>query len=182
MQIMINSATRLTVHGVFMKMYGQGVLIKGQSGYGKSELALGLIHRGHALIADDAPEFYCKENGEIIGVCPDLLKNFLHVRELGVLNIRALFGDNAIIESCPLSMMVNLLPSASNVSSLTEVYDHECLLGASIQQFTLTPSSNRHLEILLETIVLNNNLKRQGYDGAKHFMQKQKIQTEQGHA
>ncbi|MDH5594893.1 MAG: HPr(Ser) kinase/phosphatase, partial [Gammaproteobacteria bacterium] len=97
-----------TIHGVYMEVVGTGILITGDSGIGKSELALELISRGHRLIADDAPVFYKIPPDTLNGMCPPLLQDFLEIRGLGILNIRAMFGDNAINKNKYLRMIIEL--------------------------------------------------------------------------
>jgi HPr kinase/phosphorylase len=104
----IATAESTSLHGVFMEVQGFGVLIKGNAAIGKSELALELISRGHRLIADDIVDFYRISPERIEGRCPELLQDFLEVRGLGILNIRALFGDNAVKPTKPLDLIIQL--------------------------------------------------------------------------
>ena len=108
-------ADKITLHGVFMEVISVGVLITGQSGLGKSELALDLVSRGHRLIADDAPEFARIAPDIINGTCPELLQNFLEVRGLGVLNIRQMYGDSAIKSNKYLKLIIELIPPKMRV-------------------------------------------------------------------
>jgi HPr kinase/phosphorylase len=101
-------APRVTLHGVFMEVYSIGVLITGESGSGKSELALELITRGHRLVADDAPEFTQIAPDVLDGTCPEMLQDLLEVRGLGVLNIREMFGDTAVKRNKYLRLIVHL--------------------------------------------------------------------------
>ena len=102
-------APRITLHGVFMEIYSIGVLVTGDSGLGKSELALELISRGHRLVADDAPEFTQIAPDVLDGTCPDLLQDLLEVRGLGVMNIRQMFGDTAVKKNKYLRLIVHLV-------------------------------------------------------------------------
>ena len=104
----INQQTT-TLHGVLMEVFGLGVLLMGESGIGKSEIALGLISRGHRLIADDAVTISVDEHNELIGSCPELLKDFLEVRGLGILNIRNMFGETAVKYQVSLDLIVKFI-------------------------------------------------------------------------
>ena len=108
------SLTPLTLHGVFMDVLGMGVLIRGDSGIGKSELALELISRGHRLVADDAPEFRRIAPTIIEGTCPLDMTPFLEVRGLGILNVQRLFGDSAVKKNKYLRLIINLHPTHSS--------------------------------------------------------------------
>ncbi|PPT17088.1 HPr kinase/phosphorylase, partial [Xanthomonas arboricola] len=101
-------APRVTLHGVFMEIYSIGVLITGEAGSGKSELALELLSRGHRLVADDAPEFTQIAPDVLDGTCPELLQDLLEVRGLGVLNVRDMFGDTAVKKNKYLRLIVHL--------------------------------------------------------------------------
>lgn len=171
----------MTLHGVFMEILGLGVLVCGASGVGKGELALELVTRGHRLIADDAPEFYAGTDTAPQGTCPPLLQDLLEVRGLGVLNIRALFGDAAIAPRAVLALKIHLQPSAAGTSGaastsriLAPDYRTCTLLGHAIPAVTLPLMPGRNTALLIETLVRNFKLRRSGYDAAQDFVQRQR--------
>ncbi len=168
---------KTTLHGVFLEVLGMGVLITGDPAVGKSELALELISRGNRLIADDAPEFTRIAPDIISGTCPPVLREFLEVRGLGVLNIRAMFGDNAIKHTKYLRLIVHLkhmtaeqLEKMPRLSALRETRE---ILGERIPQVTIPVAPGRNLAILVESAVRNHLLKQQGYDATEEFIERQ---------
>lgn len=165
----------ILVHGVFINVDGTGVLLKGQSGIGKSELALGLIHRNHQLIADDSVEFELIDN-KIIGKCPPVLQDFLEVRGLGILNIKAMFGQPAIIEQSSLELIINLREvTQSELYKIDRLYgEHssQTLLSQEIPEVCLPVAPGRNLSILVESAVRNHILKLTGYHAVDDFTQR----------
>ena len=161
------------LHGVFLDVMGAGVLITGQPGIGKSELALDLLSRGHRLIIDDAPEFQRTEPDTVTGSGPDTLRNFMEVRGLGVLNVRALFGDAALKQRQNLRLIVNLTQRLTPVTNpqerLTGRRAIRRILGVSIPEITLPVAAGHNLAVLTETAVRNHLLIRKGYDAHRHF-------------
>lgn len=171
-------AASKTLHGVFMEVRGLGVLLTGESGVGKSELALELITRGHRLIADDAPEFSRVAPDVIRGTCPEFLQGFLEVRGLGVLNIRAMYGDSAIKKDKNLRLIVHLKPiddaDVRNIDRLVGSQLNEMVLDVAIPQVILPVAPGRDLALLIEAAVRNHILRLSGYDAAQDFIQRQK--------
>ena len=141
----------IILHGVFLNILDIGTLITGASNSGKSTLALSLINRNHALIADDAPQFY-RSNDQIIGSCPTELQDFLHIRELGFLNIRHLFGNKSSKTLQTLKLIINLQENAqhNNIEYLAGNWHQQSILGLEIPTLTLSPFSP-HLITLIET-------------------------------
>jgi HPr kinase/phosphorylase len=170
-------ADSIIIHGVFMEVMGSGVLLTGESGIGKSELALDLISRGHRLIADDAPEFSKIAPDIINGTCPDLLREFLEVRGLGILNIRAIFGDSAIKTNKYLRLVIALENMTDeqlhHVDRLRGSKRSRKILGINIPEVTLPVAPGRNLAIAVETAVRNHILIQKGYDAAEDFIQRQ---------
>ncbi len=162
-----------TVHGVFLLIDTTGTLITGPAGIGKSELALELIDRGHRLIADDAPDFETANDGQIIGRCPPLLQDFLEIRDLGVLNIRRLFGSRAICHRQPLELVIELKPRDRGDNSEATLLFGDCgvteICDRPIPTVRLTPRPGRNLAILVETSIRNHLLRRKGYNSAEDF-------------
>jgi HPr kinase/phosphorylase len=170
-------AESIIIHGVFMEVMGSGVLLTGDSGIGKSELALDLISRGHRLIADDTPEFSRIAPDIINGTCPDLLREFLEVRGLGILNIRAIFGDSAIKTNKYLRLVIALENMTDeqlhHVDRLRGAKRNRKVLGINIPEVTLPVAPGRNLAIAVETAVRNHILIQKGYDAAEDFIQRQ---------
>jgi HPr kinase/phosphorylase len=173
------TAERLIVHGVFLEVLGIGVLLTGDSAVGKSELALELISRGHRLIADDAPEFSLIGPEIIDGTCPEVLKDFLEVRGLGLLNIRAMFGDSAIMESRQLQFIIDLRQMSEDelgeIDRLGGSYTTRLILDLEIPMVTLPVAPGRELAVLVEAAVRQYALKQKGYDAAEDFIARQKM-------
>jgi HPr kinase/phosphorylase len=173
----VNLAEKTTVHGVFMEVLGMGVLLTGDAAVGKSELALELLSRGNRLIADDAPQFSRVAPDIISGTCPALLREFIEVRGLGILNVRAMFGDNAIKRSKYLRLIVRLKrmndQELTSMDRLTGTYWSRDLLGVTVPEVTLPVAPGRNLAILVETAVRNHLLKLKGYDATEAFVERQ---------
>ena len=171
------------LHGVFIEVFGIGTLLTGPSGIGKSELALELVTRGHRLIADDAIEFYAPKPETVMGKCPELLRDFLEVRGLGVLNIRSIFGDNAISPDCKLGLVVDLQKFSDKDEKpcyrLDESQRSRKILGNDIPEVILPVAVGRSLAVIVEAAVRNHVLKLRGYDAMKDFIKKQQQQIEQ---
>ncbi|MES9871868.1 MAG: HPr(Ser) kinase/phosphatase [Candidatus Sedimenticola sp. 6PFRAG7] len=169
-------AERTTIHGVYMEVLGTGVLLTGPAAVGKSELALELISRGHRLVADDAPEFARITPDIIKGSCPPLLKDFLEVRGLGILNIRAMFGDSAVKLNKTIHLIINLKPmdeqELQSVDRLRGSHSTRNLLGLQVAEVTLPVAPGREMAILVETAVRQHMLLRTGYDAAEDFINK----------
>ncbi|MDM8566531.1 HPr(Ser) kinase/phosphatase [Candidatus Halobeggiatoa sp. HSG11] len=168
----------VTLHGVFMDVLGMGVLIMGDSGTGKSELALELVSRGHRLIADDAPEFSKISPQTIVGTCPSDMNAFLEVRGLGILNVQALFGDSATKKDKYLRLIVQLRHVTSidlkNIDRLQGDNRVRHILGTEIPEVSLPVAPGRNLAVLLECAVRNYSLKSQDYNAADDFCEKQR--------
>ena len=178
-------ARRVTLHGVLMEVYSIGVLITGESGSGKSELALELITRGHRLVADDAPEFIQIAPDVIDGTCPEMLQDLLEVRGLGILNVREMFGQTAVKQSKYLRLVVHLdlLPREQPIeqSGLERIYGANSwreILDTKIPQTTIPVAPGRNLAVLVEAAVRNHVLKTKGIDPAQTFLDRQAHQMQ----
>ena len=168
-------APRVTLHGVFMEIYSIGVLITGESGSGKSELALELVTRGHRLVADDAPEFTQIAPDVLDGTCPELLQDMLELRGLGVLNIRQMFGDTAVKRNKYLRMIVHLSrpslePTPSGLERLTGDLGSRRVLDLDVPTITLPVMAGRNLAVLTEAATRMHILRSKGVDAAAAFM------------
>ncbi len=170
-------AESTTVHGVFMEVLGMGVLLVGDPAIGKSELALDLISRGHRLVADDAPQFARVAPESLDGTCPPLLRDFLEVRGLGVLNIRAMFGESAVAQSRHLNLVINLRAMTgaelANIDRLAGSLSVRSILGVTVPEVTMPVAPGRNLAILVEAAVRHQILRIRGYDAGVDFVERQ---------
>lgn len=170
-------ADTLVVHGVFMDVLGIGVLLTGESAIGKSELALELVSRGHRLIADDAPVFSRSGPETLLGHCPEALQNFLEVRGLGVLNVRALFGDSAVKQNMELHLVVHLASISQSemqqIDRLLGTRRKQRMLEVDVPEIELPVAPGRNLAVLVEAAARNQILYNNGYDAAEDFIVRQ---------
>ena len=166
-----------TRHGVFMDVLGLGVLITGNSGIGKSELGLELISRGHGLVADDVVEIYKIAAQTLEGRCPALLKDFLEVRGLGMLNIRTIFGETAVRPKMKMKLIVHLdrasQPGLAEIERLPLHELSEDILGVTVRKVVIPVVAGRNLAVLLEAAVRNYVLQLRGMDSTAEFVARQ---------
>lgn len=170
-------ADRTTMHGVFMDILGMGVLITGESGLGKSELGLELISRGNGLVADDAVDLYRINQTTIEARCPDLLQNLLEVRGIGLLDIRAIFGETAVRRKMRLKLIVHLVRK----ETLERDYERlpsepltQDVLGIPIQKVVIQVMAGRNIAVLVEAAVRNTILQMRGIDTYQEFIERQR--------
>lgn len=170
-------AASTTMHGVFLDVLGMGVLITGDSGVGKSELGLELISRGSGLVADDVVELYRVAPERLEGRCPPLLRDFLEVRGLGVLNIRAIFGETAIRPTKNLKLIVHLVnpagPDQVPMERLPLDATDDDVMGVKIRKVKLPVAAGRNLAVLVEAAVRNYILQLRGMDGTRELIERQ---------
>lgn len=168
-------ADTVNLHGVFMDVLGMGVLITGDSGVGKSELALELISRGHGLVADDVVEMARIAPATIDGRCPGMLRDFLEVRGLGLLNIRTIFGETASRRKMRLKLIVHLQKTvaAGDAPRLPLDAQTQEVLGVPIRKVVIPVAAGRNLAVLLEAAVRNTILQLRGIDSMQDFMDRQ---------
>lgn len=171
-------APRITLHGVFMEIHSIGVLITGDSGLGKSELALELISRGHRLVADDAPEFTQIAPDMLDGTCPEMLQDLLEVRGIGMLNIRHMYGDTAVKRNKYLRLILHLQRQEANrpLDRLHGDIGTRRVLDQDVPQITLPVAAGRNLAVLAEAAVRSHALKSQGFDAAQALIERQAYQ------
>ena len=164
-------------HGVFIEVYSLGVFITGKTAVGKSELALSLISRGHRLISDDVTLFTRSTPDVVEGSSPQLLTDFLEVRGLGVVNVRAMFGANALKRSMPLSLTVNMVELDRNNSTEFDRLGNNLktrrILGLDFPEVTLPVAPGRNLAVLVEAAARNHLLHNSGYNAAEDFIARQ---------
>lgn len=177
-------APRVTLHGVFMEIYSIGVLVTGDSGAGKSELALELISRGHRLVADDAPEFTQIAPDVLDGTCPELLQDLLEVRGLGVLNIREMFGDTAVKRNKYLRLIVHLEQTPEQgeeaMARITGESGSRKVLDLDVPVVELPVAAGRNLAVLTEAAVRLHLLRSKGMDPAAAFLARHSAFLQQG--
>ena len=171
-----NLAVSTVKHGVFLDVFEVGVLITGQSGLGKSELALELISRGHSLVADDAVEFHRTGPEMLEGRCPPMLRDFLEVRGLGVLNVRYIFGETSIRPKKLLQLIINLVPAddeyMKSLDRLSIRTEPESILNVNVRSVMLPVAIGRNLAVLVEAAVRNYILQLRGKDSTKEFLER----------
>jgi HPr kinase/phosphorylase len=175
-------AETTTRHGVFMDVLGMGVLISGDSGVGKSELGLELISRGHGLVADDVVEISRLESNALEGRCPPMLRDYLEVRGLGVLNIRTIFGETAIRPKMTLRLCVHLERPTKSLAPPAERLPladfSEDILGVTVRKVIVPVAAGRNLAVLLEAAVRDHILKLRGIDSTAEFLERQRAELE----
>ena len=168
-------ADRTTMHGVFMDILGLGVLITGESGLGKSELGLELISRGQGLVADDAVDLFRISQSTIEGKCPDLLQNLLEVRGIGLLDIRAIFGETAVRRKMRLKLIVHLVRK-DTMEREYERLPYEPLtqdvLGLPVLKVVIQVVAGRNIAVLVEAAVRNTILQLRGIDTYQEFVER----------
>jgi HPr kinase/phosphorylase len=168
-------AERTTRHGVFMDILGLGVLITGESGLGKSELGLELISRGHGLVADDAVDVYRVSQTALEGRCPELLMNLLEVRGIGLLDIKAIFGETAVRRKMRLKLIVHLVRKETMEREFERLpyeplYDN--ILDTPVRKVVIAVDAGRNLAVLVEAAVRNTILQLRGIDTYKEFVER----------
>ena len=162
---------RITRSGVLVEVYGEGMLILGDSGIGKSETAIELVKRGHRLIADDAVEITRVSSKTLVGTAPELIRHYIELRGIGVVDVRRLFGMGSVKLTERIDMVVKLEPWDSQKMydrfGLTEEYEN--ILGIDITSLTIPVKPGRNLSIILEVAAMNNRQKKMGYNTAEEF-------------
>ena len=177
----VELAERITRHGVLVEVYGEGILIVGDSGVGKSETAVELINRGHRLIADDAVEIRRVSSKSLVGTAPDNIRHFIELRGVGIINARNIFGIGAVKVTEKIDMIVRLEQWNSR-----KVYDRLGLeeeymevLGIKVPVTTVPVKPGRNLAIIIETAAMNNRQKKLGYNAAKELMNQLGMEEEE---
>ncbi len=164
-------APRITRHGVLMEVYGEGLLLLGDSGIGKSETAVELVKRGHRLIADDAVEIRKVSGNSLVGTAPTLIRNYVELRGIGIVNVAKLYGMGAVKTENEINLVVNIVPWNNQ-----EVYDRLGLedqfmeiLGVKLPMNTIPVTPGRNLAMILEVAAMNNRQRKLGYNSALEF-------------
>ncbi len=167
-------APRVTRHGVLVEVYGEGVLLIGDSGVGKSETAIELVKRGHRLIADDAVEIRRVSDKTLVGTSPENIRHFLELRGIGIINVRKIFGIGAVKVSEKIDMVINLEQwNQSKVYDRMGMDDETTdILGLTIPSLTIPIKPGRNLAIIIEVAAMNNRQKRLGYNAAHELLER----------
>ena len=168
-------ANRTTRHGVCMDILGLGILLTGESGLGKSELGLELISRGHGLVADDAVDLFRISQTAIEGRCPPLLLNLLEVRGIGLLDIKAIFGETAVRRKMRLKLIVHLVRKETMERDFERLpYEplYEDILGMPVRKVVIAVDAGRNLAVLVEAAVRNTILQLRGIDTYREFVER----------
>ena len=167
----VQMGPRITRHGVLVEVYGEGVLLLGDSGVGKSETAIELLKRGHRLIADDAVEIKRVSATTLVGKAPDIIKHYVELRGIGIVDVRRLFGMGAVKETEKIDIVINLEPWQDG-----KMYDRLGLdeqtteiLGINVPSIVLPVCPGRNLSVVIEVAAMNNRQKRMGYNTAQEF-------------
>jgi len=170
----IELAPRITRHGVLVEVYGEGILLLGESGVGKSETAIELVKRGHRLIADDAVEIRRVSSRSLVGTSPENIRHFLELRGVGIINARRIFGMGAVKVTEKIDMVIQLELWDNN-----KVYDrmgmdseHTEILGNKVPSLTIPVKPGRNLAVIIEVAAMNNRQKKMGYNAAQELLQK----------
>ena len=167
-------APRITRHGVLVEVYGEGILLIGDSGIGKSEAAVELLKRGHRLIADDAVEIKKIGTSTLIGTAPELIRNYIELRGIGIIDVAKLFGVGAVKDQIEINLVVNIVHwNTQEVYDRLGLEDHyEELLGVKVPLYTIPITPGRNLAMILEVAAMNNRQKKMGINAALEFTEK----------
>ena len=167
----IELGQRITRHGVLVEVYGEGILLLGDSGIGKSETAIELIKRGHRLIADDAVEIKRVSDKTLVGRAPDIIRHYVELRGIGIVDVRRLFGMGSVKDTEKIDMIINLESWVEGKMYDRLGLDEESteILGISIPSITIPVCPGRNLSVVIEVAAMNNRQKRMGYNTAAEF-------------
>ncbi|MGN0975984.1 MAG: HPr(Ser) kinase/phosphatase, partial [Gemmiger sp.] len=178
----VELAPRITRHGVLVEVYGEGILILGDSGVGKSETAIELVKRGHRLIADDAVELRKVSSRKIMGCAPENIRHFIELRGIGIINVARLFGIGAVKSSVEVEMVVILEPWDRTKNYDRTGLENDCydILGVKIPSMLIPVMPGRNLAVVLETAAMNNRQKEMGYNAAKELLMQLGLQNDIG--
>ena len=164
-------APRVTRHGVLVEVYGEGIFLTGDSGIGKSEAAVELLKRGHRLIADDAVEIRRISTNALVGTAPALIRNYVELRGIGIINVAKVFGMGAVKYDNAIDLVVNIVPwNTQEAYDRLGLEDHYSeILGVKVPQYTIPITPGRNLAVILEVAAMNNRQKKMGYNAAVEF-------------
>lgn len=161
-------APHRTRHGVLVDVYGEGILIMGESGVGKSEAAIELVKRGHRLVADDAVEIRRISDNQLVGSSPEIIRHFVEVRGIGIIDVKEIFGMGAVMDSGGIDMIIHLEPwqDGKSYDRLGMVDEYTNIMGINIPSLTIPVKLGRNLAVIIEVAAMNNRQKKMGYNAA----------------
>ena len=164
----VEIAPRRTRHGVLVEVYGEGILIMGESGVGKSETAIELVKRGHRLVADDAVEIKRVSEKTLVGTSPDVIRHFVELRGIGIVDIKEIFGMGAIKNTESIDLIIHLEPwvEGKQYDRLGMVDEYTNIMGINIPSITIPVKLGRNLAVIVEVAAMNNRQKKMGYNAA----------------
>ncbi len=167
----VSLAPRITRHGVFVEIYGEGVLILGESGVGKSETAIELVKRGHRLIADDAVEIKKVSNKTLVGTAPEIIRHYIELRGIGIVDVHRIFGMGSVKMSEKIDLVVELEPwnSEKDYDRFGLETEYADIMGIKIPKLTIPITPGRNLAVILEIAAMNHRQKKMGYNTAEEF-------------
>lgn len=162
---------QITMHGVLVEVYGEGILLLGESGVGKSETAIELVKRGHQLVADDAVIIKKTTSTNLVGTAPELIRYFIELRGIGIVNVRRIFGVGAVMESAEIDMVVNIenWDTSKTYDRLGMDTQYTDILGVKLPSITIPVKPGRNLAVILEVAAMNNRQRRMGYNAAEEL-------------
>lgn len=164
----VQIAPRRTRHGVLVEVYGEGILILGESGVGKSETAIELVKRGHRLIADDAVEIKRVSDKSLVGSSPDIIRHFVELRGIGIIDVKEIFGMGAVKDSGDIDMIIHLEPweNGRSYDRLGMIDEYTNIMGINVPSLTIPVKLGRNLAVIVEVAAMNNRQRRMGYNAA----------------
>ena len=167
----LHLAPRLTMHGVLVEVYGEGILLLGDSGVGKSETAIELVKRGHRLVADDAVEIKRVSDISLVGNAPDIIRHFVELRGIGIIDVKMIFGMGAIKQAEKIDMIINLeqWKEKKQYDRLGLNTEYNNILGVDVPALTVPVKPGRNLAVVVEVAAMNNRQKKLGYNAAEEL-------------
>ena len=162
----VELAPRITRHGVLIEVYGEGILILGESGVGKSETAIELVKRGHRLVADDAVEIKRVSDKTLVGSSPEIIRHFVELRGIGIIDVKEIFGIGAVKDTENIDMIIHLEPweEGKQYDRLGMVDEYTNIMGINVPSLTIPVKLGRNLAVIVEVASMNNRQKRMGYN------------------
>ncbi len=178
----VQTAPRRTRHGVLVEVYGEGILILGESGVGKSEAAIELVKRGHRLVADDAVEIKRVSDTSLVGSSPDIIRHFVEVRGIGIIDVKEIFGMGAVKDDEKIDMIIHLeqWKDGNQYDRLGMVDEYTNIMGINVPSLTIPVRVGRNLAVIVEVAAMNNRQKRMGYNAAIELNKRLMAEMEKG--
>lgn len=170
----VKLAPRVTLHGVLIEIYGEGVLLLGDSGVGKSETAIELVKRGHRLIADDAVEIKRVSDKTLVGTAPEVIRHFIELRGIGIVDVRRIFGIGAIKMTEKVELVINLEPweDGKQYDRLGMDSQTTSILDIAVPSLTIPVKPGRNLAVIIEVAAMNDRQKKMGFNAAKELQER----------